>query len=441
MNMNEKVTKRKREDSVLPSIKRGSSSEAEILAPAITTVICNRCGHEVPEMNWAIHNSTCQHRSGESSKEGSATNETSRAQEVEERVEPANICATENVERSSPMAEGVRQEEQDPDPETVDTSEHAQWECPRCTLLNPNEASFCGACYYIRMLSQNNRSIPSNTGNENGMPQQPQPPQMPGNLRYNITVQEVNHDSIRTVNNLVSGVLIGTLAGGGIGGLIGLMGGAIVDGVTRWNNHRADRVQSSQETEPILRPTDQSDNRSTARTQHPRRGGIRIVQIRTSGNGLGATGSDGDPIGTVHPMDRMILQMLMLSALTQGTDNVDQMTFEELFQRFGVENEHRGASQEVIDQIPLQTFHNDDDEKNASNDKPVCNICLEEFQTGDEIRKLSCLHRFHKQCIDRWLGTVASCPICKHEIGRNVESHTNSADTSNQNIVHHSQTA
>eukprot|EP00978_Attheya_sp_CCMP212_P043953 scaffold295671_cov24-Attheya_sp.AAC.1 len=141
-------------------------------------------------------------------------------------------------------------------------------------------------------------------------------------------------------------------------------------------------------------------------------------------------------------MDRMILQMLMLSALTQGTDNVDQMTFEELFQRFGVENEHRGASQEVIDQIPLQTFHNDDDdEKNVPNDTPVCNICLEEFQTGEKIRKLSCSHRFHKQCIDRWLGTVASCPICKHEIERNVESHTNSADTSNQNIVHHSQTA
>ena len=113
-------------------------------------------------------------------------------------------------------------------------------------------------------------------------------------------------------------------------------------------------------------------------------------------------------------MDRMIRQMLLLNAMDQGAVNADQMTYEELLQRFGVGNEHRGASQATINRLPCTRLDNAaavDDLK-----EQTCNICLEEFSLGQEMRKLDCSHCFHKGCVDRWLATVASCPVCKREI-------------------------
>lgn len=45
-----------------------------------------------------------------------------------------------------------------------------------------------------------------------------------------------------------------------------------------------------------------------------------------------------------------------------------------------------------------------------------CSVCLEQFQTGEELRVLPCFHRYHRNCIDEWLARSPSCPICKHQI-------------------------
>ncbi|XP_030443711.1 RING-H2 finger protein ATL78-like [Syzygium oleosum] len=44
-----------------------------------------------------------------------------------------------------------------------------------------------------------------------------------------------------------------------------------------------------------------------------------------------------------------------------------------------------------------------------------CIICLSEFATNDRVRILpKCHHRFHVQCIDKWLNSHSSCPTCRH---------------------------
>jgi hypothetical protein len=46
-----------------------------------------------------------------------------------------------------------------------------------------------------------------------------------------------------------------------------------------------------------------------------------------------------------------------------------------------------------------------------------CPICLGEFQDGDALRKLpSCVHAFHRSCIDLWLLQSATCPLCKVDV-------------------------
>ncbi|XP_072972697.1 E3 ubiquitin-protein ligase MPSR1-like [Typha angustifolia] len=46
-----------------------------------------------------------------------------------------------------------------------------------------------------------------------------------------------------------------------------------------------------------------------------------------------------------------------------------------------------------------------------------CAICLEGF--GHEcgvVKEMPCKHRFHGNCIEKWLGLHGSCPICRYEM-------------------------
>ncbi|CAK7342868.1 unnamed protein product [Dovyalis caffra] len=46
-----------------------------------------------------------------------------------------------------------------------------------------------------------------------------------------------------------------------------------------------------------------------------------------------------------------------------------------------------------------------------------CSVCLSEFQENESLRLLpKCSHAFHLPCIDTWLKSHASCPLCRANI-------------------------
>uniref|UniRef100_A0A7S2UIF9 RING-type domain-containing protein n=1 Tax=Attheya septentrionalis TaxID=420275 RepID=A0A7S2UIF9_9STRA len=49
-------------------------------------------------------------------------------------------------------------------------------------------------------------------------------------------------------------------------------------------------------------------------------------------------------------------------------------------------------------------------------DDDSCPICLVEYEKGDELRALPCKHEMHKECLDQWLSSNASCPACRHSL-------------------------
>ena len=117
-----------------------------------------------------------------------------------------------------------------------------------------------------------------------------------------------------------------------------------------------------------------------------------------------------------------ILAFLMANGMQpphqHGGMNIDNMTYEQLLERFGDgSSEHRGADEQVISSLPVsQVTHNASSSSAANEDYNKCSICLEQFQTGDQRKTLPCLHGFHDACVDKWLRTNASCPICKHVV-------------------------
>lgn len=45
-----------------------------------------------------------------------------------------------------------------------------------------------------------------------------------------------------------------------------------------------------------------------------------------------------------------------------------------------------------------------------------CPVCISQYEAGEELRYLPCVHFFHKLCIDQWLDVSPSCPVCKAHV-------------------------
>lgn len=46
-----------------------------------------------------------------------------------------------------------------------------------------------------------------------------------------------------------------------------------------------------------------------------------------------------------------------------------------------------------------------------------CSVCLAEFTGGDVVRLLTvCCHAFHPVCIDLWMASHTTCPLCRTDL-------------------------
>lgn len=47
----------------------------------------------------------------------------------------------------------------------------------------------------------------------------------------------------------------------------------------------------------------------------------------------------------------------------------------------------------------------------------LCSVCLEDVEAGEMVRQLpACGHLFHVECIDMWLHSHATCPLCRCDV-------------------------
>ena len=55
------------------------------------------------------------------------------------------------------------------------------------------------------------------------------------------------------------------------------------------------------------------------------------------------------------------------------------------------------------------------------NKKLHCIICLENYKYNDLIALMKCDHRYHYNCIKKWLNHNPNCPICRKDVIEEVE--------------------
>uniref|UniRef100_A0ACD5WYP0 Uncharacterized protein n=1 Tax=Avena sativa TaxID=4498 RepID=A0ACD5WYP0_AVESA len=86
-----------------------------------------------------------------------------------------------------------------------------------------------------------------------------------------------------------------------------------------------------------------------------------------------------------------------------------------------------GLTDAVISALPTFAYGNPaaiDTGAGAGDDGPrgscaqlLCAVCLEDVHEGEMVRQLPpCRHLFHVDCIDLWLRTHRTCPLCRCEL-------------------------
>ncbi|KAL8159272.1 hypothetical protein V2J09_000809 [Rumex salicifolius] len=84
-----------------------------------------------------------------------------------------------------------------------------------------------------------------------------------------------------------------------------------------------------------------------------------------------------------------------------------------------------GLSRAVIDTFPTYMY-SDVRVHWSGNDELECAVCLNEFRDVEILRLLpTCCHVFHPDCIDTWLLSRPTCPVCRDDVGsvRNLTEH------------------
>uniref|UniRef100_A0A7N1A385 RING-type E3 ubiquitin transferase n=1 Tax=Kalanchoe fedtschenkoi TaxID=63787 RepID=A0A7N1A385_KALFE len=81
-----------------------------------------------------------------------------------------------------------------------------------------------------------------------------------------------------------------------------------------------------------------------------------------------------------------------------------------------------GMPMEIINKIASYKYRKQPDVVEEGMD---CSVCLGDFQEDETLRQLpNCRHAFHIQCIDTWLKSHTSCPLCRSKIELNLDSNS-----------------
>ncbi|CAF4892346.1 unnamed protein product [Pieris macdunnoughi] len=160
---------------------------------------------------------------------------------------------------------------------------------------------------------------------------------------------------------------------------------------------------------------------------HHRRNGVGPHAHAHGGVGVVGAGSRGRPYvrtaprWTPHPhtvhhihaqggggLVNALPQLHVASPLSLPPPPPTYQVFLNLLAMLG-EAKPRGLARHEIDLLPSYKYC----EQTHQGEQTSCVVCMCEFEARQTIRVLPCAHEFHAKCVDKWLRSNRTCPICR----------------------------
>ncbi|KAI3976839.1 hypothetical protein MKX01_008697 [Papaver californicum] len=77
-------------------------------------------------------------------------------------------------------------------------------------------------------------------------------------------------------------------------------------------------------------------------------------------------------------------------------------------------NKSQGLDPSIVSSFPTFVYSSVKSHRRERSSRLECAVCLSEFDDDDVIRLITmCNHSFHSECIDLWLASHTTCPVCR----------------------------
>lgn len=145
---------------------------------------------------------------------------------------------------------------------------------------------------------------------------------------------------------------------------------------------------------------------------------LPLAAAQTQGDGF----SDTNGLNQLSPSLAMMIVVLVIALLLLGFFSIyirhcSGSPTITVGPHAGADNRHRkaarGLDRAVIDTFPILEYSVVKIHK-IGNEPLECAICLCEFEDTETLRLIpKCDHVFHPECIDEWLSSHTTCPVCR----------------------------
>ncbi|KAL2326529.1 hypothetical protein Fmac_025587 [Flemingia macrophylla] len=83
-----------------------------------------------------------------------------------------------------------------------------------------------------------------------------------------------------------------------------------------------------------------------------------------------------------------------------------------------------GLNKQLREMLPVIVYNQSFSVKDTQ-----CSVCLLEYQPEDRLQQIpACGHSFHMSCIDLWLATHTTCPLCRFSLLTTAKSSSHTSD-------------